>query len=91
MQKLSLWVGSQHEPIMLNAPHQIQTTLETPFLASINAHLKLGSGLHLPTVSRSAEIPSLRLNKGTLMQFCWNGLLGFTNVSWHNNMCCLSS
>jgi hypothetical protein len=50
--------------------------LDTPFLASINARLKRGSGLHHPAVSELSGSPNVSLSKETLMRLLRNRLLG---------------
>ena len=58
--------GSQNQPTMLKAimgPQSHVYQARYPFLASINACLKLGSGLHLPAVSGLVGTASSRLNR----------------------------
>jgi hypothetical protein len=52
-QKLSLWIGSQYQLIILKAivVHQLDVCqARYPLLASVNACLKLGSGFCLPVL-----------------------------------------
>ena len=85
------WFGSQHQPIMLKVIMVPQSDVDqsrSPLLASVNACLKLGSGLHLPAVSVLVGSPSTNLNAETLMRLhrflLLRGLLWFTILSWHN-------
>jgi hypothetical protein len=87
-QKLSLWFGSQHQPIILKdnkiskqhpPPQSDVCQARVPLaclLASINACLKLGSALYLSVLLHQVS-PSSSLSKKTLVRlYHWNQLLG---------------
>ena len=81
-QKLSLWVGSQHQPIMLTVIMIPQSDVY-PLLGSINACLKLGWGsTFLSSCVRVVGSPSLSVNKETLMQLNQNWFLDGLWGSW---------